>query len=152
LEYRRFVERGLLEPVINPLAEAKWQAVLGSEKFQQRVRDRLRGWKERRREIVAVRQSGPLKRPEDIVREVGRAYGMKAREVRQERGRRQEAKGAAMSLIWEMCGLSLREIGEYFGGMDYAAVAQQVRRTRLREQEGQGKVALSRLRQKCQGV
>ena len=47
LQYRRFVERGLLEPVLNPLAEAKWQAVLGSEKFQQMVRDRLRGWKER---------------------------------------------------------------------------------------------------------
>jgi len=51
-----------------------------------------------------------------------------------------------------MCGLSLREIGEYFGGMDYAAVAQQVRRTRLREQERRLKVVLPRLRKTCQGI
>ena len=57
-----------------------------------------------------------------------------------------------MLLIWERCGLSLREIGEFFGGMDYAAVAQRVRRTRLREEEGRLGKRLSTLRNKCQRI
>jgi len=33
-------------------------------------------------------------------------------------------------MIWEIGGKSLRESGELFGGMDYATVAQRIRRTR----------------------
>ncbi len=152
LAYRRFVEKGLLEPMLSPLEEAKWQAVLGSESFHRKVRDRLERWKEDKREIKAVREWGAGRGWQEIVREVGRAYGMSAQAVRQQRGRNQEAKGVALLLIWERCGLSLREIGEFFGGMDYAAVAQQVRRTRLREEEGRLGKRLLTLRHKCQRI
>jgi hypothetical protein len=33
-------------------------------------------------------------------------------------------------MVWESGTKSLREIGELFGGLDYAAVAQRIRRTR----------------------
>ena len=33
-----------------------------------------------------------------------------------------------MWLVWEQCGVSLREIGDFFGGLNYAAVAQRLRR------------------------
>ncbi len=36
-----------------------------------------------------------------------------------------------MWMIWESGTKSLREIEELFGGLDYAAVAQRIRRTRL---------------------
>ena len=36
-----------------------------------------------------------------------------------------------MWMVWESGTKSLREIGELFGGLDYAAVAQRIRRTRL---------------------
>ena len=36
----------------------------------------------------------------------------------------------AMWMIWETGSKSLREIGELFGGLDYAAVAQRICRTR----------------------
>jgi chromosomal replication initiation ATPase DnaA len=39
-----------------------------------------------------------------------------------------EARNVAMWLTWEKCGLSQRELGELFGGMNYAAVAQRLRR------------------------
>jgi chromosomal replication initiation ATPase DnaA len=42
-----------------------------------------------------------------------------------------EARNVAMWMIWESGTKSLREIGELFGGLDYAAVAQRIRRTRL---------------------
>jgi chromosomal replication initiation ATPase DnaA len=33
--------------------------------------------------------------------------------------------------VWECCELSLAEIGKLFGGLDYAAVAQRIRRVQL---------------------
>ena len=39
-----------------------------------------------------------------------------------------EARNVALWLIWEKCGLSQRELGELFGGMNYAAVARRLRR------------------------
>ena len=152
VRYRRFVEEGLLRPVSNPLEAARWGAVLGSESFQQRVLDRLRGWKERRREIKAVRAAGRGAGLDRIVGEVGRAYGLKKREVLGQRGRIQEAKGVALTLAWDLSGLSLRELGEYCGGLDYAAVAQQIRRTRERADRGKLKIDLHFLKEKCQGI
>jgi chromosomal replication initiation ATPase DnaA len=136
----------LLQPVRNPLEEARWGAVLGSESFQQRVFDRLSRWKEKRREIKAVRAAGRGADLERILSEVGRLYGLKRREVLEQRGRTQEAKGVALTLAWDLCGLSLRELGEHGGGLDYAAVAQQIRRTRDRADEGKLKIDLQSLK------
>jgi len=36
-----------------------------------------------------------------------------------------------MWMVWETGSKSLREIGELFGGLDYAAVAQRIRRTQV---------------------
>jgi chromosomal replication initiation ATPase DnaA len=40
-----------------------------------------------------------------------------------------------MWMVWETGSKSLREIGELFGGLDYAAVAQRIRRIRLLHDE-----------------
>jgi len=41
-----------------------------------------------------------------------------------------QAKNVAMCVVCETGSKSLREIGELFGGLDYAAVAQRIRRTK----------------------
>lgn len=146
--YRSFVEEGLLEPVANLSTAVRWGAVLGSEKFQQRVLDRLSDSKGRRREIKAVRQLSL----EEVAAETGRAYGMSGGEVIRQRGRNQEARGVALTVAWDLCGMSLRELGERSGGLEYAAVAQQIRRTRQRAEEGKLSVSLARLREKCQTI
>ena len=38
-----------------------------------------------------------------------------------------------MVLVWDCCGLSLREMGELFGGAGYTAVAQMIARTREKD-------------------
>jgi hypothetical protein len=38
------------------------------------------------------------------------------------------ARDVAMWLVWEQCEMSLREIGDFFGGLNYAAAAQRLRR------------------------
>ena len=63
-------------------------------------------------------------------RRVARKYQVDRKRLiaRGERGLR--AKNVAMWMIWETGTKSLREIGELFRGLDYAAVAQRIRRTR----------------------
>ena len=41
-----------------------------------------------------------------------------------------EARNVAMWIVSELCGLKLQEIGRLFGGLDYAAIARRIRRTR----------------------
>jgi hypothetical protein len=41
-----------------------------------------------------------------------------------------QAKNVGMWMVWESGSKSLRQIGELFGGLDYAAVAQRIRRTK----------------------
>jgi len=48
--------------------------------------------------------------------------------VRDERGL--QARNVAVWIIWESGSKSLREIGELFSGLDYAAAVQRIRRTR----------------------
>jgi chromosomal replication initiation ATPase DnaA len=43
-----------------------------------------------------------------------------------------ESRNLAIWLAWQNSGLTLREIGSMFGGMDYAAVSQRVRRVQKR--------------------
>ena len=153
VRYRRFVEEGLLEVVRSPFEEAKWQAVLGSEDFQQRMRDRLEDLPQRRREVKAVREvldGGKLR--EKIVKLVAGKYGLTAKGVREQSGRSQEAKGVAMTLVWDRCGMSLRELGEYFGGLDYAAAAQQIHRTRQRAAQSRLQKGWKQLQKNCQGI
>jgi hypothetical protein len=41
-----------------------------------------------------------------------------------------QGKNVAMWMVWKTGSKSLREIGELFGGLDDAAVAQRIRRTK----------------------
>jgi hypothetical protein len=57
-----------------------------------------------------------------------------------------------MTLAWDLCGMTLRELGRAFGDLDYAAAAQQVYRTRVRANGGRLQVDLIKLRAICQGI
>ena len=41
----------------------------------------------------------------------------------------------ALWMIWEKCGVSQRELGQLCGGMNYAAVAQRLRRLKPESRE-----------------
>jgi REP-associated tyrosine transposase len=126
--YRRFVEEGLLRDVEAPWERMQWQSALGSESFLRRVRDRMQDNKEQRREIRAVREAETSLDPMRVVRTVAKAYGETAARVKAEAVYGSEARNLAIWLVWEHCGMSLRQIGEFFGGMHYSAVAQRLRR------------------------
>jgi putative transposase len=131
LRYRRFVEEGLLSEIENPFEAVRWQAVLGDESFMQKLRDRVKGLHKQRREITSLRNAMPSIDPEKVLARVAKKYQVEQKRLvaRGERGL--DARNVAMWMIWETGSKSLREIGELFGGLDYAAVAQRIRRTRL---------------------
>ena len=132
LRYRRFVEEGLVSEIENPFEAVRWQTILGSERFGQKVLDWMQGGAESRREMKSgLRRARPIPAPRDILAVVGKKYGVSPKRLlgRSEWGL--AARNVAMWLVWECCELSLAEIGKLFGGLDYAAVAQRIRRGRL---------------------
>jgi len=77
------------------------------------------------------------------------AYGCSKKELLKRRARGNEARAAAMVMVWDSCGLSLQEMGELFGGAGYTAVAQTIARTREKDQKGAVKFNLAEPMRKC---
>jgi hypothetical protein len=130
LRYRRFVEEGLLREIENPFEAVRWQAVLGDESFVQKLRDRMKGLHKQRREITSLRKAAAWIDAEKILQRVSKKYRVDRERLVSRGERGLLARNVAMWMIWESGTKSLREIGELFGGVDYAAVAQRIRRTR----------------------
>ena len=127
MRYRRFVEEGLLREIENPWEALRWQAVLGDESFVRTVQDRMKALGKGRQEVTALRRGDYTLDPKRVVKKVADEYGLKAEDItRGDYG--MEARNVAIWLVWQKCGLSLRQIGEFFGGIKYGAVAQRLRR------------------------
>jgi REP-associated tyrosine transposase len=128
LRYRRFVEVGLVGELKNPTEAAHWQAVLGSEDFVQRMKDKMQARREKRREIKALRRGTTGINPQAIIARVAQQHGLPVERLLGGKEYGLQARSLAMWAVWQLCELTLREIGAIFGGMDYAAVAQRIRR------------------------
>lgn len=127
--YRRFVEEGLLREIENPFAAVQWQVVLGRENFIRTVRDRMTNLFDR--EVPALRGlTRSVVESHDILARIATRHNIKPRDLLDRDGHGIKARNLAMWLIWESGDKSLREIGEMFGGLDYAAVGQRIRRVR----------------------
>jgi REP element-mobilizing transposase RayT len=132
LRYRRFVEEGLVREIENPFEAVQWQMVLGSESLLRKVKDKLRARSEQGREVTAVRRSADTTNPRVIAARIASHYGMSVRKLLEEPVYGSEARNLAIWLAWRKSDLTLREIGAMFGGLDYAAVSQRIRRIQVR--------------------
>jgi putative transposase len=148
LSYRCFVEEGLLREIENPLEAVLWQAVLGRENFLQRVKDRLAARKGDR-ELPALRQLGRRPEVQTILKSVAKAYRCSKEELLRRGIKGNEARAVAMVLVWDCCGMRLREIGDLFGGAAYTAVAQLIARTKEKDRRNMLKFKLDKLSAKC---
>ncbi|MBI2985504.1 MAG: transposase [Deltaproteobacteria bacterium] len=126
--YRGFVLEGIKEGVKTPWEEVRGQAVIGSEGFVDEMVERyLKGMRDRKelsgiREIVGAR-------PEDVLREVGKHFGIEGGEISGRGQRYTEPRYLASYLLRRYCLMSLREIGERVG-LHYSAVGNAIRRVR----------------------
>ena len=147
--YRRFVEEGLLREIESPWEAVQWQTALGREHFIQRLKDHLDKKGQAHRELPALRQLRRRPAAKSILGCVARAYGCTEKELLNRGRRGNEARAVAMVLVWDRCGMSLREMGELFGGAGYTAVAQMIGRTRDKDQKGALRFKLTDLMRKC---
>jgi REP element-mobilizing transposase RayT len=149
LQYRRFVEEGLLREIENPLEATQWQSALGREAFVQRLKDRLEERAKEEKEVPALRQARTRKTATPILQCVAEAYGCTKGDLLRPGGKGNEARAVAMTLIWDHCGMSLSEVMELFDAPGYTAVAQMIKRTRARDGENALHFSLDRLTTKC---
>ena len=84
--------------------------------------------REGHQEVTALRRGAAVLNPESVLHMVAKHYGLSVRRLQKKGGHGLEARNVAMWLTWENCGLSQRELGALFGGINYAAVAQRLRR------------------------
>jgi putative transposase len=150
LRYRRFVEEGLLREIESPLEAVKWQTALGREHFLQQLKDHLQSKGQlAHREVPSLRQLRRRPEAKSILDCVAEAYGCSREELLSRRARGNEARMVAVVLVWDCCGMSLREVGDFFGGLGYTAIAQMIGRTREKDQKGVLKFKLAELKRKC---
>ena len=146
VRYRRFVEEGLLREIRDPARQAQWQSILGSEGFLQRIVDVVQERGKDRREVKALRRAVRGPDPRAILALVAAEYGIEAERLLERGGYGLEARNVALWAIWQSCDWTLREIGRLFGGLDYAAVAQRIKRVQSTNKQ------LSKLLRKCQNI
>jgi REP-associated tyrosine transposase len=149
VRYRRFVEEGLLRELRDPSEAAQWQCILGSEGFLQEIIAKMQVRRHARREIKALRRATRGTDPRAIVALVAKEYGVNVGDLLVRKGYGLEARNVALWAVWQSCDWTLREIGALFGGMDYAAVAQRIKRTK---QAAESSERLKRVLTECQNI
>jgi putative transposase len=128
VSYRRFVEEGLLREIENPFEQLRWQTVLGDESFVRTLSDRLKSHRHHRREVTGIRGALRATEPIELIERVAKHYRVDSKKLLEQRAHGSQARNVAMWLLRQKGALTLREIGLLFGGIDYAAVSQRVRR------------------------
>ncbi len=149
LRYRGFVEEGLLREIESPWEAVQWQTALGREHFLQRLKDHVEKKSQVHREVPALRQLRRQPQAQSILDCVARAYGCSKNNLLKRGTKGNEARAVAMVLLWDCCGMSLREMGELFGGAGYTAVSQMIARTRRKDQNGLLGFKLDNLVRQC---
>ena len=128
LLYRQYVEEAVregLRPL--PWTHLEAQPVLGDEHFVERVREHLHGDE---REQTGLKQL--RKRPsfDEVVRAVERLKGQAWKQFARCYG--DWGRDAVLTLAYEHCALTLKELGCLAEGLDYVSVCIAIRRFRIR--------------------
>lgn len=129
--YEKYVKESLRQKIEHPLEKAVGSTILGSEGFIEWVRGRWVGEKGVNREIPALRRLARRPDLSKILKETEKVFGSGTLESRR----------VALYLSHRLSGVSLREVGKFFGGIGPSAVTQNTRRfgDRLGEDRGLSK-------------
>lgn len=118
--YRRHIEEGIGAALRDPLEGVIGSTVLGSEGFVDWVRERWIGRREAHRDVPAIKKLSSGMDLVTIQKETQRMFGTETVMSRR----------VDLYLCHQLSGLSLVEIGKFFGGISPSAVSQNTRRLR----------------------
>lgn len=128
-DYINFMRSKIEGPVNTFYRSSRWLPVLGSEKFIEQIRGKIRNSRMNLKEVPeAKRYIRPsMETCLDMVQQV---YGNRRTELmRGVRGQRNEARAIAMYLCRRMVGMKQEEIAKIFGVGGYSAVSSTISRT-----------------------
>ena len=129
--YKEFITDGMRRGIKTPWDDVKGQAVIGSKDFVEEVATKhLAGRQQERGEETGLREVVGI-RPEVVLSEVARYFGIKNEEIQRREQRYTDARYVATLLLRRCCLMSLREIGEKVG-LHYSAVGNAIRQVRDR--------------------
>ena len=120
--YKRFVEEGLTKELPPPLEDVHGQIVLGSEGFIEKIK-RIVAGRDLTSEIIERKRFTKQPNPDEIIKEVAKAFGADKAVMKEKGKRHNTARKAAIYFIQRYSGLSNEEIGRIFGGIHYSAVS-----------------------------
>jgi putative transposase len=125
--YRLFVEAGVEEEVAAFYGRRRQSPMLGDAGFQERVLRRVQAAEE-----VPRHEQRRWLAPEQVLAAVARHYGLSVERLTARGDSRavSQARQMAMWLCQQETGLTLRALGELFGGVHYSTVVQNIRRLR----------------------
>ena len=112
-----------MPPANTPAAVDLDAIAIGNERFVRNVKELAKGGG---REVAGKRDLRRRVRFEEVVRAVERVRGESWAEMSVRRGN--AGRPLVMWAARRFCGLTLREIGERLGGVDYAAVSMALKR------------------------
>jgi len=133
IQYRRWVEEGLIKELADPFEAVRWQQVLGNKDFLQQIKDRWNQKEIKPRAYSQKRAWSAELGAEEILKKVAKYFGMKSKEILDRGNRRNAARRCAMVLCWDLSGMNHREISDLFGTPSSNSVAQMIRRTKEKE-------------------
>lgn len=131
-QYREFVDEGVRLNIANPFRKVRRQIALGDESFEQRLNKRIKAMHDRAREITGLKRSRRVRDSAGLIDRVARHYRVARQTILNPAEPGSEARNVAIWLLRQKGGLTLREIGQIFGGIDYAAISQRIRRLNQR--------------------
>jgi putative transposase len=121
-KYREYTEAGLKDRAESLLKNLHGQIILGGEGFIRRIKRVVQG-KQLGAEIVERKRFMEYPHLEQVLRVVGKVFGVKEEVLRAKGERGNVARKAALYFAQRYTGISNREIGEYFGGIQPSAVS-----------------------------
>ena len=119
--YHAFIREGMVKSFEDPLRKVVASTLLGTERFVEEVMERFIKKATSHRDLPALRKLSSWPDLSSIVRESERVFG---------KGKI-ASRRVALYLSHRLSGLSLGEIGEYFGGIGPSAVTQNTRRLEI---------------------
>lgn len=129
--YRRFVEEGIGKKG-SPWDDLHYRSYLGTQEFLGKVHEI--GKKHKNLDVPKYQKEVVKRNPEEILKTIGRVYGVKAEEILKFGKRGFEARDAAIYLLKKESKLSLKEIGGRIG-VGFSAVGNQWTRVKKRMEE-----------------
>jgi len=131
--YNEFIEGALNEKVESPFKNIFAQVVLGSKDFIKKTQKQVED-QELDYDLPSLRRLKKRPSLSDILCLVAKYYGVEQKSIQVLRERGNLAKKVGIYLAHKYTGNTLKEIGQYFGGMKHTGASQVVSRLEKRRQ------------------